>query len=358
MKHKIVAIFLTATFLAGCAGSSDSVSDTHRGETSVSLSVAAASSLVKYDKGYYLASGGLVFYYQPENGEAIPLCNKADCTHGRDSVSKGIYAMRTDGSGSDKVTDLYTYEDSYDGVNVGYLNYIYENGYCYYSHAAYDEDGTYRLYLMRVELTKNAKPEVFFELPCDGMLMDVLGMTASKEIIACTCLNEEGDYVSYVIDSSTAAVAAELEKTLRVYQKEDRLYYLVQGEGVYTMALGENQGSCLIPVEKENLLPGMDDDYIYLDWSRSAGIEGDTEAEAFVEVYTHDGKKVGSVDTGFIGETLNRAYMASDSEYVFFGEAQLYYNDIYVISKAGLFEEEPEWKTIPISQWRPRDNST
>ncbi len=380
-KRIIVCAFTLAMLLCSCDGT-DLASQDVQGDD-LYLSISGASSIDKSQDGYYIAANGLVFYYAPEQKEAIPLCNKADCAHGaddfsnayycnawcdsgyitfwedsiyyigRDGVSTGLYKMQADGSGSEKITDLYTYEDSYGGVNIGYLNYIYGNGYCYYSHAAYDEEGAYRLYLMELALKRDAKPEVLMEIPCENQVVDVVNMSVSSHWVTCVCLDENGNYMAYVIDSDSKEVKLKLENTLRVCVKDDVLYYLVQGEGIYRRSIGDSKGECLIPETTKNLMLGIDDDYIYLDWSRSAGIDDDSAKTAFLDIYTYEGEKVARLDTAFIDDVLSRAYMASDSSFVFLGEAQSYYSDIYLLEKAQLTNSSPDWQTISLSQWRP-----
>ncbi len=43
--------------------------------------ISEMSSFVKVKDGYYFTSDALLFYYDTENNQAYPVCNKTNCTH-------------------------------------------------------------------------------------------------------------------------------------------------------------------------------------------------------------------------------------------------------------------------------------
>ena len=103
----------------------------------------------------------------------------------------------------------------------------------------------------------------------------------------------------------------------------------------------------LIPLSGDSLIFGMDEDYIYIDWSRNEGLpEHGAQDSACIELYSHEGEKKGVLDTGFVSDPMQRAYLGSDSEYIFIGEAGLFVYEVHALEKSRIFDAEPSWKKI------------
>lgn len=331
----------------------------------------------KYDGNYYFSNGSLMYMYMSGEERAIPLCNRPDCSHGGKSLdetvqcnawcdnngfacvagniyftgnngySTSLYEMRIDGSGSEKLSDLYVYEDSEADDNIGNINYAYSSTHCYYSRGSYNEEGEYHLVVMRLKLEKGASPELFVKIPCDGTIRDVVNLLVCDDCLIISCYDDNGTRNIYLADMEDKKITQTIDGAHKAYIYEDQLYYLIPDLGVYKSARDGENAKLLIPLNADNLIFGMDEDYIYIDWSRNDGLpDYGQEGNAFIELYSHDGDKKGKFDTGFVFDPMQRAYLGSDLEYIFIGEASLFVYEVHALEKSKIFEKTSSWKKI------------
>ena len=200
---------------------------------------------------------------------------------------------------------------------------------------------------MSLSLEKGVSPELFVEIPCDGNIRDVMNLLVCDDCLIISCYDDVGTRNIYLADLEDKKITQTIDGAHKAYIYEDQLYYLMPEEGIYKAARDGEDATLLIPLSGDSLIFGMDEDYIYIDWSRNEGLpDNGGEDNARIEFYSHEGDKKGVLDTGFVSDPMQRAYLGSDSEYIFIGEAGLFVYEVHALEKTQIFEKEPLWKKI------------
>lgn len=184
----ILSLFLVINFL-GCENKKTEINENDRASYSTNVWERGISKICKSNSGYYAFSGD--FIYTVENQKMYPLCNKADCEHNTIDCNaylkkaqqqtiwydgEGIYVIgmgkngtyslykiSTDGSGSEKLSDIFQTTGMKSFSIASYFN----GNYMYYKltlrDAADIAAGSYSDKLYRIELKSKAQPELVYE---------------------------------------------------------------------------------------------------------------------------------------------------------------------------------------------------
>lgn len=262
------------------------------------------SNICRNENGYYIISTDFLYVVDADKN-VTPLCNKADCNHmnvdcnayiknaltqtvwydgnniyvvaGMKAAKYALYKINQDGSGNEKVCDLFQASGT-SGILV--TSYFYKN-YMYYvsalQTAAEARAGRMNPKLYRVELKNSAKPELIYEADTEDVFETSIGR----------CIFD-GDYMYVALIKSTETGIDNSSELYRYSLTENRLElvidhfvsnYFVKGDVIYyTSADGIHTYS--INEKKDEIFYGdprfcstmlFDGEYIYLDdsWYQS-----------------------------------------------------------------------------------------
>lgn len=254
------------------------------------------ANICRNENGYYAFCGELL--YTIEDKKAYPLCNKADCEH--DSVecnaylkkvqpqtvwydgtsiyavgmgkvgTYSIYRINKDGSGNEKVCDLF---QTIGKASFSILCY-FNDGYAYYVLTLRSADdvakGNYSEKLYRIKLEANAEPELLYE-KMDGVETNTLGRCIFDEddlYITEITYSENGDpsCVLYKYSIKENKIEPFMEKYMAYYFINEGYLYYTAEDGIYKSSLTEPDDEELIFETSEfNGAMVYDGEYIYVD---------------------------------------------------------------------------------------------
>lgn len=253
------------------------------------------ANICRNENGYYAFCGELL--YTIEDQKAYPLCNKADCEH--DSVEcnaylkkvqpqtiwydgKSIYAVgmvkvgtysiyriNKDGSGNEKVCDLFQTT----GMASFSIDCYFNDGYAYYVltlRSANDvAKGNYSEKLYRIKLEANAEPELLYE-KMDGIGSNALGRCIFYKddlyiLEIAYSEDEKTTWMLYKYSMKENKIEPFLERYMVQYFIQDDYLYYTGSNGIYKYSLDGSNEEVLFESTEFNGDMVYDGEYIYAD---------------------------------------------------------------------------------------------
>lgn len=353
------------------------------------LTNAAHYSAASDDMGYYFVCGNRIYFVDNDLNKVILLCNKADCNHDpmdfnaayycnaycssnmmasyaideclytigtRDGSTGYIYRTKKDGSGSEAWIELADYNKGFVG-SVGSVNYVFSDSHCYYIYSYLETDGQFHNQLMQVELKAGATPKVLVELPSFEQQMLVSQMDVYNERLVCSVIVGDvivGDNELYgmIVDLNSGELIEMIPGVDDIYLDKDKVYYSVMNKGIFSKSFSDMKEESIIPIENKSLPRfGINNDYLFLDYSRLAMADKTETVESVIDIYNRAGQLIYTVDTSFVEDETNRMIMCASDEYLFIGEAGMLFYDVYALNLKLLEQGKTEWKKIDMMNY-------
>ena len=341
------------------------------------------SGMVQGDGGYYSVKNSILYFYDPVQNEAYPVCDRANCTH--DSSDCPAYlSMMTfyiympifyyDGNlyllgheEDDGVERVYLYQISpktlkrrpaaylFDGAGSISINFFVHRGYVYFIYDGGEmEQTTATLYRTQLGNTSPDAPEKVYEYSAIGANL--------------VSLSAYGNYIFFKTVSYTDTQGNGYAQSLRYVNIHDLkqtgeitgsgYWYFAGAEGVYYFE--DENTVCLYNMENKKSTvfctlngPGLiygDSNYLYFDNVRQIAAGGQGESER--QIYVYD--KSGNIVTQFVPR-------GAEDDCYFGGEDVLLFQTIttgeqmesgletyYVLDKSHLLETDKPFEDINV----------
>ena len=317
MKKKVCMLCLAIVLLCSIFGCTKEQNVSEENEYNINAWERGVSNICRSEQGYYAISADFL-YVIDENKNATPLCNKADCDHmnvdcnayvknaltqtvwydgnniyvvaGMKAGKYALYKMNADGSGNEKICDLF---QSIGARGISVITYFYKN-YMYYTAALQTAEealtGRMNPKLYRVELRQGAESELIYEFE-----------EGSNASIGRCIFNEDSEYIDednmYIVlikytdtgeDNSSALYRYSLtENKLEIvidhfvsnyFMKDDMIYY-TSTDGIHKYDIKEKTDEIFYEDPRFCSTMIFDGKYIYLDDSWYQSYIADSEVE-------------------------------------------------------------------------------
>ena len=343
------------------------------------------SGMVQGDGGYYSVKNSILYFYDPVQNEAYPVCDRANCTH--DSSDCPAYlSMMTfyiympifyyDGNlyllgheEDDGVERVYLYQISpktlkrrpaaylFDSAGSISINFFVHRGYVYFIYDGGEmEQTTARIYRTRIGNTSPDAPEKVYEYSAIGA--NLVSLSAYGNYIFFKTVSYTDTQGNGYAQSLRYVNIHDLKETGEItgsgywyFAGEDGVYYFEDENTVCLYNMESKKSTVFCTLNGPGLLYG-DSKYLYFDNVRVIAAGSREESERQICVYDKSGHLV----TQFVPRSpLDDCYFGGDDVLIFqsvtTGETvEDSLATYYVLNKSQLLETNKPFKDITVLQ--------
>lgn len=287
--------------------------------------ISEMSSFVKVKDGYYFTSDALLFYYDTENNQAYPVCNKTNCTHSDSNCQaylsplkfypemsmyyydNALYLLGREKKGASSES-VYIYQISLENFKQKKAAYLFDSassisvvciihrGYVYFSYDGGEmEETKATLYRTKLgELSKNS-PEKIFEFNGIGASIARLSAYGNKLFFNTSSYSDlQGNGYETVLncmDIHTLENKTIPQRKYSHFADEGKVYYFKDENTVAYYDLSNQKHKIFCKIDGPCYI-SADDNYIYFDNLQSIIVGNSKESDRKIFVYDKSGKYV------------------------------------------------------------------